>query len=134
MQTHKLLNQYRHLTNYPAMAQAAAAWAKANPSATEEELLAWVAAVYAPAPILTVAATPAPFTMFGEPEKHIPLIAVEQMETVMRLPMARRGALMPDAHLGYAMPIGGVVSLENAISPSFVGYDISCMMSFRSST
>ena len=35
---------------------------------------------------------------------------------------------MPDAHLGYAMPIGGVVSLEHAISPSFVGYDISCMM------
>ena len=50
MQTHKLLNQYRHLTNYPAMAQAAAAWAKANPSATEDELLAWVAAVYAPRP------------------------------------------------------------------------------------
>jgi tRNA-splicing ligase RtcB len=35
---------------------------------------------------------------------------------------------MPDAHPGYAMPIGGVVSLEHAISPSFVGYDISCMM------
>ena len=99
-----------------------------TPTATEDELLAWVAAVYAPTPMLTVADTPAPFAMFGEPEKHIPLIAVEQMKTVMRLPIARRGALMPDAHLGYAMPIGGVVSLENAISPSFVGYDISCMM------
>jgi len=128
MQTHKLLNRYRHLPNYPLLAQGAAAWAKANPAATEEDLLAWVAATYAPTPMLLMTDAPAPFAMFGEPQKHIPMNAVDQMTTVMRLPVAQRGALMPDAHLGYAMPIGGVVSLENAISPSFVGYDISCMM------
>jgi tRNA-splicing ligase RtcB len=79
-------------------------------------------------PKLTLAAQPASFAMFGEAGVHIPYNAIEQMQTVMRLPTAQRGALMPDAHLGYAMPIGGVVSLEDAISPSFVGYDISCMM------
>ncbi len=35
-------------------------------------------------------------------------------------------ALMADGHLGYAMPIGGVVAYRNAISPNGVGFDISC--------
>lgn len=35
-------------------------------------------------------------------------------------------ALMADHHLGYAVPIGGVVAYENSISPSGVGYDIGC--------
>jgi tRNA-splicing ligase RtcB (3'-phosphate/5'-hydroxy nucleic acid ligase) len=35
---------------------------------------------------------------------------------------------MPDGHPGYSLPIGGVVALDNAVSPAFVGYDISCMM------
>ncbi|HHY56573.1 MAG TPA: RtcB family protein [Chloroflexi bacterium] len=128
MKTHKLLDSYRHRADFPEIAQAAARWAKANPRATPAELLAWVEANYGGEPWLTIAETPAPFAIFGRPGEHIPYSAVEQMQTVMRLPVAKRGALMPDAHLGYAMPIGGVVSLEEAISPSFVGYDISCMM------
>jgi tRNA-splicing ligase RtcB len=39
-----------------------------------------------------------------------------------------RGALMPDAHKGYSLPIGGVVACENAIVPAYVGYDIGCGM------
>lgn len=35
-------------------------------------------------------------------------------------------ALMADGHLGYSMPIGGVVAYRDAVSPSGVGYDISC--------
>ncbi|MFN2593879.1 MAG: RtcB family protein [Actinomycetota bacterium] len=35
-------------------------------------------------------------------------------------------ALMADGHLGYAMPIGGVVAYRDAISPNGVGFDISC--------
>ena len=128
MKTHKLLDSYRHRTDFPVIAQAAARWAKANPHATPAELLAWVESNFGGEPWLALADTPAPFAMFGEPGVHIPYSAVEQMQIVMRLPVAKRGALMPDAHLGYAMPIGGVVSLEEAISPSFVGYDISCMM------
>jgi tRNA-splicing ligase RtcB len=35
---------------------------------------------------------------------------------------------MPDAHLGYALPIGGVVATDGWIFPSWVGYDIGCGM------
>ena len=35
-------------------------------------------------------------------------------------------ALMADGHLGYAMPIGGIVAYREAISPNGVGFDISC--------
>jgi tRNA-splicing ligase RtcB len=36
------------------------------------------------------------------------------------------GALMADHHLGYSMPVGGVVAYDNKVSPSGVGYDIAC--------
>jgi len=39
---------------------------------------------------------------------------------------ADRAALMADGHLGYAVPIGGVVAYKDAISPSGVGFDIAC--------
>ena len=39
---------------------------------------------------------------------------------------ARAGALCADHHLGYSMPIGGIIAYVNAISPSGVGYDIAC--------
>jgi tRNA-splicing ligase RtcB (3'-phosphate/5'-hydroxy nucleic acid ligase) len=39
---------------------------------------------------------------------------------------ASKVALMADHHKGYAVPIGGVVAYEDAISPSGVGYDIAC--------
>ena len=35
-------------------------------------------------------------------------------------------ALMADHHLGYAVPIGGVVAYEDQVSPSGVGFDIGC--------
>lgn len=35
---------------------------------------------------------------------------------------------MPDLHQGYSLPIGGVVALDHAVSPAFVGYDIACQM------
>ncbi|MDH5507718.1 MAG: RtcB family protein, partial [Anaerolineae bacterium] len=60
--------------------------------------------------------------------KHIPENAYEQLENAMRIPPARRGAIMPDGHKGYGVPIGAVVELENAISPGYIGYDISCML------
>src|SRR5262245_55992965 len=36
------------------------------------------------------------------------------------------GVLCADGHVGYSMPIGGVVGYRNLVSPSGVGYDISC--------
>ena len=41
---------------------------------------------------------------------------------------AARGALMPDAHTGYGLPIGGVLAVRNAVIPYAVGVDIACRM------
>ena len=54
--------------------------------------------------------------------------ALQQIETAMRLPVAKAGALMPDGHQGYGLPIGGVLATENAIIPYAVGVDIGCRM------
>lgn len=51
-----------------------------------------------------------------------------QMDVACRLPVAVGGALMPDAHLGYGLPIGGVLALDNAVCPYAVGVDIACRM------
>lgn len=37
-------------------------------------------------------------------------------------------ALMPDCHLGYGMPIGGVIGCLDAVIPNAVGVDIGCGM------
>ena len=52
----------------------------------------------------------------------------KQMRDACRLPVAFGAALMPDAHLGYGLPIGGVLACENAIIPYAVGVDIACRM------
>lgn len=52
--------------------------------------------------------------------------AVKQIENVLEDERAVAGALMADHHLGYSMPIGGVVAYEDAISPTGVGFDIAC--------
>lgn len=54
--------------------------------------------------------------------------AHHQMRQACSLPMARGAALMPDAHIGYGLPIGGVLALENAVAPYAVGVDIACRM------
>lgn len=54
--------------------------------------------------------------------------AHHQMRQSCALPMARGAALMPDAHIGYGLPIGGVLALEGAVVPYAVGVDIACRM------
>lgn len=54
--------------------------------------------------------------------------ALEQMKVAMQLPVTVAGALMPDAHQGYGLPIGGVLATKNAIIPYGVGVDIGCRM------
>lgn len=54
--------------------------------------------------------------------------AINQMEIAMKLPVAAAGALMPDAHQGYGLPIGGVLATRNAVIPYAVGVDIGCRM------
>src|SRR5678815_4391435 len=50
------------------------------------------------------------------------------MERACRLPISVAGALMADAHVGYGLPIGGVLATENAVIPYAVGVDIACRM------
>ncbi len=54
--------------------------------------------------------------------------SVQQMERACALPVAVAGALMPDAHVGYGLPIGGVLATDNAVIPYAVGVDIACRM------
>ncbi len=54
--------------------------------------------------------------------------SIQQIRNACRLPVARAAALMPDAHSGYGLPIGGVLGCENAIIPYGVGVDIACRM------
>ncbi len=73
-------------------------------------------------------ATGTPITIYGEIGRDIEPEAYQQLETACNLPVAVSGSLMPDAHVGYALPVGGVAALENAVSPAFVGFDIACRM------
>ncbi len=66
------------------------------------------------------------YSVFGA--EHIEEGAVKQMEIAMKLPVTVAGALMPDAHQGYGLPIGGVLATKNAIIPYGVGVDIGCRM------
>ena len=66
------------------------------------------------------------YNIFGA--QHIEQGALDQMEIAMKLPVTLAGALMPDAHQGYGLPIGGVLATKNAIIPYGVGVDIGCRM------
>ncbi len=68
---------------------------------------------------------PAPWRQWGE---DLDEAAVAQLRTACELPVAHCGALMPDAHLGYGLPIGGVLATEGAVIPYAVGVDIACRM------
>jgi tRNA-splicing ligase RtcB (3'-phosphate/5'-hydroxy nucleic acid ligase) len=68
---------------------------------------------------------PAPYAVWGV---GLDPGAIDQMKDASRLPVSHRGALMPDAHRGYGLPIGGVLATRNAVIPFAVGVDIACRM------
>jgi tRNA-splicing ligase RtcB len=70
-------------------------------------------------------ANPVKYRQWGQ---GLELEAVMQMEKACLLPVAVAGALMPDAHVGYGLPIGGVLATDNAVIPYAVGVDIACRM------
>ena len=76
--------------------------------------------------VLPLKDTPNPYKVYGT--DGIEQGAIQQMEMAMRLPIVKAGALMPDAHHGYGLPIGGVLATENAVIPYGVGVDIGCRM------
>jgi tRNA-splicing ligase RtcB (3'-phosphate/5'-hydroxy nucleic acid ligase) len=79
-----------------------------------------------PGEIIELNKTGIPFNVFGG--DYIEEGAMHQMQQAARLPISVAGALMPDAHAGYGLPIGGVLATENAVIPYGVGVDIGCRM------
>jgi tRNA-splicing ligase RtcB len=96
-----------------------------NPSAfTEDELRGEFAKALLKAPP-TPRAEPVKYRQWGD---GLDAEAILQMEKACLLPVSVAGALMPDAHVGYGLPIGGVLAAENAVIPYAVGVDIACRM------
>ena len=54
--------------------------------------------------------------------------AIDQFVSAMEMDFSIRGALMPDTHQGYSLPIGAAVATEGVVLPAWVGYDIGCGM------
>jgi tRNA-splicing ligase RtcB (3'-phosphate/5'-hydroxy nucleic acid ligase) len=75
--------------------------------------------------MVTIRETPVPYRVWGN---EIEPGALDQMARAAELPISIRGALMPDAHQGYGLPIGGVLATEGAVIPYAVGVDIACRM------
>lgn len=69
---------------------------------------------------------PLPYEVWGA--EGIDQAARAQMDMALRLPVSVAGALMPDAHSGYGLPIGGVLATVGAVIPYAVGSDIACRM------
>jgi tRNA-splicing ligase RtcB len=99
----------------------------------EDEILAPIAKALLPPPIdleagelISLNQTGIHFSIFGE--EQIEQGALQQMYTAAKLPISVAGALMPDAHAGYGLPIGCVLATENAVIPYGVGVDIGCRM------
>lgn len=68
-------------------------------------------------------ATGKPYRIFAE---YLESGAIDQFVAVMEHDAIVQGALMPDAHQGYSLPVGGVVAADGMVFPAFVGYDVGC--------
>ena len=68
---------------------------------------------------------PIPYKKWGQ---GLDANSIQQIENACSLSVSRKAALMPDAHSGYGLPIGGVLGCENAVIPYGVGVDIACRM------
>lgn len=76
--------------------------------------------------LLTLTENPPVYKVYGN--ENIEQGARDQMDVAMTLPVTVAGALMPDAHQGYGLPIGGILATSNAVIPYGVGVDIGCRM------
>ncbi|RYF91184.1 MAG: RtcB family protein [Chitinophagaceae bacterium] len=97
----------------------------------EDEQLADIAVLLMPKPVaegaeISLNQQGVPFHVFGG--EQIEAGAMNQMYQAAKLPVSVAGALMPDAHHGYGLPIGGVLAVQDAVIPYGVGVDIGCRM------
>lgn len=74
------------------------------------------------------AGTNAPWRAWGKVGDDFDQASVDQIRRACSLPVSVAGALMPDAHVGYGLPIGGVLATVGAVVPYAVGVDIACRM------
>lgn len=122
--------EFKHLSLADALKVLQAVLQSPNQYAGEDKL-AKIAEALLPKPKTTVEEIPlkkesVPFNVFGQ--EFIEPGALHQMHVAAKLPVAVTGALMPDAHTGYGLPIGGVLATENVVIPYGVGVDIGCRM------
>src|SRR5204863_3412073 len=66
----------------------------------------------------------APYQIWGD---NLEATAVQQLQNACKLPVAVSGALMPDAHVGYGLPIGGVLATNDAV----ISYAVFCLKKKR---
>ena len=77
--------------------------------------------------VFSLSEKPIHYAIYGK--ENIEKDALLQMDMAMRLPISVAGSLMPDAHPGYGLPIGGVLATtNNTVIPYAVGVDIACRM------
>ncbi len=127
MKPHKLIEPWKGDKRFTEIAKRAAALKKSGSDA--EGIVAAITAEFGePRRLAQLRDAPQPFRVYGEVGSDIERPAVAQLELALRLPVAVQGALMPDAHPGYALPIGGVFAAHRAVAPAMVGVDIGCRM------
>lgn len=127
MKVNTLLRPWKGSKQFTQMSGEAAALKKAGK--TEADILTTIEAAYGRIePMLGLQDEAAPCHIYGEVGEDLDRVAVSQLILALRLPIALGGALMPDAHVGYALPIGGVFAAHRAVSPAMVGVDIGCRM------
>jgi len=93
-----------------------------------EEIAAQIEAEFGSSKRASLREEPQNYTVIGTIGDDIEQSALAQLELALRLPIAVSGALMPDAHPGYALPIGGVFAAHRAVAPAMIGVDIGCSM------
>ncbi len=127
MKPNQLIAPWKGDKRFTEMAKRAAALKKAGHSA--EQIVAAITSEFGPpAQLARLRDAAQPFHVYGDIGSDIDSSAVAQLELALRLPIAVQGALMPDAHPGYALPIGGVFAAHRAVAPAMVGVDIGCRM------
>src|SRR5262245_16835328 len=127
MKPHQLIAPWKGDKRFTEIAKRAAALKKAGHSA-EQIVDAITVEFGSPKQLERLRDAPQPFRVYGQVGNDIEAPAVAQLELALRLPIAIQGALMPDAHPGYALPIGGVFAAHRAVAPAMVGVDIGCRM------
>ena len=127
MKTQKLIRSWKGDKRFTEISKRAAKLKKSGH--TPDEIVALLTEEFGgPLELTRLREAPQPLQVFGIIGADIEYGALQQLELALRLPIAERGALMPDAHPGYALPIGGVFAAHRAVAPAMVGVDIGCRM------